>query len=345
MNTLYKSSCPMPARNAAAGRSGVNVAAALTLACSAVTGLLPGVALAQTWPAKPVRLVVPFAPGGNTDIIARVIAPRMAESLGQQVLIDNRGGAGGVIGSDVVARAAPDGYTLLMVSASHVINPAMVKKLPFDAVKDFQPISLVADVPTALIVHPSLPVRNVKELIALGRKRPDQVNYSTAGRGTVGHLSGELLNSAAKVRFVHIPYKGAGPALMDLIAGQVEFQFASLPAVIQFVRSGKVRLIAQAGVKRSSAAPDVPTMEESGLPGFVVSSGFGILGPAGTPRLIVDRVHASIRAALGSADVKKVFADQGADPVGSTPEEYEAFNRSEIARWQTVAREASIAPE
>jgi tripartite-type tricarboxylate transporter receptor subunit TctC len=345
MNTLYKSSCPMPARNAAAGRSGVNVVAALTLACSAVTGLLPGVALAQTWPAKPVRLVVPFAPGGNTDIIARVIAPRMAESLGQQVLIDNRGGAGGVIGSDVVARAAPDGYTLLMVSASHVINPAMVKKLPFDAVKDFQPISLVADVPTALIVHPSLPVRNVKELIALGRKRPDQVNYSTAGRGTVGHLSGELLNSAAKVRFVHIPYKGAGPALMDLIAGQVEFQFASLPAVIQFVRSGKVRLIAQAGVKRSSAAPDVPTMEESGLPGFVVSSGFGILGPAGTPRPIVDRVHASIRAALGSADVKKVFADQGADPVGSTPEEYEAFNRSEIARWQKVAREANIAPE
>jgi tripartite-type tricarboxylate transporter receptor subunit TctC len=345
MNTLYKSSCPMPARNAAAGRSGVNVVAALTLACSAATGLLPGVALAQTWPAKPVRLVVPFAPGGNTDIIARVIAPRMAESLGQQVLIDNRGGAGGVIGSDVVARAAPDGYTLLMVSASHVINPAMVKKLPFDAVKDFQPISLVADVPTALIVHPSLPVRNVKELIALGRKRPDQVNYSTAGRGTVGHLSGELLNSAAKVRFVHIPYKGAGPALMDLIAGQVEFQFASLPAVIQFVRSGKVRLIAQAGVKRSSAAPDVPTMEESGLPGFVVSSGFGILGPAGTPRPIVDRVHASIRAALGSADVKKVFADQGADPVGSTPEEYEAFNRSEIARWQKVAREANIAPE
>ena len=345
MNTLCRLTCPMPARNAAARGPGAPVAAALMLGCWAFTGLLPGAALAQAWPAKPVRLVVPFAPGGNTDIIARVIAPRMAESLGQQVLIDNRGGAGGVIGSDVVARAAPDGYTLLMVSASHVINPAMVKKLPFDAVKDFQPISLVADVPTALIVHPSLPVRNVKELIALGRKRPDQVNYSTAGRGTVGHLSGELLNSAAKVRFVHIPYKGAGPALMDLIAGQVEFQFASLPAVIQFVRSGKVRLIAQAGVKRSSAAPDVPTMEESGLPGFVVSSGFGILGPAGTPRPIVDRVHASIRAALGSADVKKVFADQGADPVGSTPEEYEAFNRSEIARWQKVAREANIAPE
>jgi len=330
----------------AAGRiPGAPAAAALLVSCAAFAGLLPSAVHAQAWPAKPVRMVVPFAPGGNTDIIARVIAPRMAESLGQQVVIDNRGGAGGVIGSDIVARATPDGYTLLMVSASHVINPAMVKKLPFDAVKDFQPISLVADVPTALIVHPSLPVRNVKELIALGRKRPDQVNYSTAGRGTVGHLSGELLNSAAKVRFTHVPYKGAGPALMDLIAGQVEFQFASLPAVVQFVRAGKVRLIAQTGAKRSSAAPDVPTMEESGLPGFVVSSGFGILGPAGTPRPVVDRVHASIRAALGSPDVKKVFADQGAEPVGSTPEEYEAFNRSEIARWQKAAREANIQPE
>jgi len=349
MNVTDKPACGACASRIVPMASGpvsvVRSAAALVMSCAAVAAMLPGAASAQGWPSKPVRMVVPFAPGGNTDIIARVIAPRMAESLGQQVVIDNRGGAGGVIGSEVVARATPDGYTLLMVSASHVINPAMVKKLPFDAVKDFQPISLVADVPTALIVHPSLPVRNVKELIALGRKRPDQVNYSTAGRGTVGHLSGELLNSAAKVRFVHIPYKGAGPALMDLIAGQVEFQFASLPAVVQFVRAGKVRLIAQTGTKRSSAAPDIPTMEESGLPGFVVSSGFGILGPAGTPRPVVDRVHASIRAALASPDVKKVFADQGAEPVGSTPEAYDAFNRTEIARWQKAAREANIQPE
>ncbi|MCE2948437.1 MAG: Bug family tripartite tricarboxylate transporter substrate binding protein [bacterium] len=335
---------PHPHR--AAGRAcRAHAAAALLLAGAFLAPSTQGDAIAQAYPAKPIRMVVPFAPGGNTDIIARVIAPRMAESLGQPVIIENRGGAGGVIGSEVVARAAPDGYTLLMVSAAHVINPAMVKKLPFDSIKDFQPISLVADVPTALIVHPSLPVRNVKELVALGRKRPDQVNYSTAGRGTVGHLSGELLNAAAKVRFVHIPYKGAGPALTDLIAGQVEFQFASLPAVVQFVRAGKVRLIAQTGAKRSGAAPDVPTMEESGLPGFIVSSGFGILGPAGTPRPVVDRVNAAIRAALGSADVKKVFAEQGAEPVGSTPEEYEAFNRNEIARWQKAAREANIQPE
>jgi tripartite-type tricarboxylate transporter receptor subunit TctC len=335
----------MPARIDRAVRTACPSAAITLLLSAAVLAAVPAIGLAQAWPARPVRMVVPFAPGGNTDIIARVIAPRMTESLGQQVLIENRGGAGGVIGTEIVARAVPDGYTLLMVSAGHVINPAMVRKLPFDAVKDFQPISLVADVPTALIVHPSLPVRNVKELIALGRKRPDQVTYSTAGRGTVGHLSGELLSAAAKVRFVHVPYKGAGPALVDLIAGQVEFQFASLPAVVQFVRAGKVRLIAQTGVKRSGAAPDVPTMEESGLPGFVVSSGFGILAPAGTPRPIVDRVHAAIRAALASPDVRKVFAEQGADPVGSTPEEYDAFNRTEIARWQKAARDANIQPE
>ena len=306
---------------------------------------LPAALHAQPYPTRPVRLIVPFAPGGNTDILARVISPRISESLGQPVLIENRGGAGGVIGTELVARAAPDGYTLLMVSASHVINPAMVKKLPFDAIKDFQPIALVADVPTALVVHPSLPVKNVKDLIALGRKRPDQLHFSTSGRGTVGHLSGELLNSAGQVRFVHVPYKGAGPALLDLIAGQVEFQFASLPAVVQFIRAGKVRLIAQTGVKRSPAAPDTPTMEEAGLAGFVVSSGFGILGPAGLPRPVVDRVNAAIRASLGSAEVKKVFAEQGADPIGSTPEEYEAFNRSEIARWQKAVREANIPPE
>jgi tripartite-type tricarboxylate transporter receptor subunit TctC len=302
-------------------------------------------AFGQSWPSKPIRLIVPFAPGGNTDILARVISPRLGEALGQTVVIENRGGAGGVIGSEVVARAPADGYTLLMVSASHVINPAMVKKLPFDAIKDFQPIALVADVPTALVVHPSLPVKTVKDLIALGRKRPEQLHFSTSGRGTVGHLSGELLNAAAQVKFVHVPYKGAGPALTDLVGGQIEFQFASLPAVVQFVRAGKLRMVAQTGEKRSPAAPEVPTMQESGLPGFVVSSGFGILAPAGTPRPIVDRVNAAIRTALGAADVRRVFAEQGADPVGGTPEEYDAFNRAEIARWIKAAREANIQPE
>jgi tripartite-type tricarboxylate transporter receptor subunit TctC len=302
---------------------------------------------AQTpaWPSKPVRMIVPFAPGGNTDIIARIVAPRMSENLGQQLVVDNRGGAGSIIGTEMAARAPADGYTLLMVSAAHVINPAMVKKLPYDSVKDFTFISVVADVPTAFVLHPSVPATTVKEFIALARRRPGELNYSTAGRGTVGHLAGELLSSAAKIKIVHVPYKGAGPAAVDLMAGHVQLQFASMPAVIQFVRGGKLRLIAQTGEKRSPAAADTPTMIESGLPGFVVSSGFGLIGPAGLPRPIVDRVHQSLKVTLSNPDARNQLSGQGADPVGNTPEEYDAFNKAEIQKWIRVAREANITPE
>lgn len=314
-----------------------------------LAGLLAGTtgasAQAPAWPSKPVRMIVPFAPGGNTDIIARIVAPRMSENLGQQIIIDNRGGAGSIIGTEMAARAPADGYTLLMVSAAHVINPAMVKKLPYDSVKDFTFISVVADVPTAFVVHPSVPATTVKEFIALARKRPGELNYSTAGRGTVGHLAGELLSSAAKIKIVHVPYKGAGPAAVDLMAGHVQLQFASMPAVIQFVRGGKLRLIAQTGEKRSPAAADTPTMIESGLPGFVVSSGFGLMGPAGLPRPIVDRVHQSLKATLSNPDARNQLSGQGADPVGNTPEEYDAFNKAEIQKWIRVAREANITPE
>jgi len=323
-------------------------------ACTAVVSLaaisalvVPADAPAQApaWPAKPVRMVVPFPPGGNTDIIARIVVPRMSENLGQQIIIDNRGGAGSIIGTELAARALPDGYTLLMVSAAHVINPAMVKKLPYDSVKDFTTISVVADVPTAFVVHPSVPVTTVKEFIALARKRPGELNYSTAGRGTVGHLAGELLSSAAKIKIVHVAYKGSGPAVVDLMAGHVQLQFASMPAVIQFVRGGKLRLIAQTGEKRSAAAADTPTMIESGLPGFIVSSGFGLMGPAGLPRTIVDRAHQSLKAALNNPDVRNQLSGQGADPIGNTPEEYDAFNRGEIQKWIKVAREANITAE
>ncbi len=239
-------------------------------------------AFAQTYPAKPVRMIVPFVAGGNTDIIARIVATEMTKGLGQQIVIENRGGAGSTIGTEAAAKSPPDGYTLLMVSAAHVINPAMIKKLPYDSLKDFAPISIVADVPTAFAVHPQLPVKNVKEFIALARARPGQLNYSTAGRGTVGHLSAELLGSMAKIKMVHVPYKGTGQSITDLIAGHVQLQFSSMPAVIQHARGGKLRLLAQTGAKRSGAAPDVPTMVESGVAGFVVSSGFGLLAPAGT---------------------------------------------------------------
>ncbi len=300
---------------------------------------------AQTYPVKAVRMIVPFVPGGNTDIIARAFTPIMSEVLGQQVVVDNRGGAGGVIGTEVVARAAPDGYVILMVSAGHTINPAMVKKLPYDSIRDFVPISVVADVPTAFVVHPALPVKNVKEFIALAKAKPGELNYSTAGRGTVGHLAAELLSSSAKIKMVHVPYKGSGPSIIDLMAGHVQLQMSSMPAVIHYAKAGKLRMIAQTGKTRSPAVADVPTMEEAGLKGFVVSSGFGLLAPANTPRPIVDRVHGTLVKALAEPSVKNSLSGQGADPVGNKPEDYEAFNKSEIAKWIKVTREAGIQPE
>ena len=302
-------------------------------------------AAAQAYPTRAVRMIVPFPPGGNTDIIARIVSPRMTEALGQQLIIDNRGGAGSTIGTELAARAPADGYTIVMVSAAHTINPAMVKKLPYDSVKDFTPVSVVADVPTVFVCHPSLPVKTVQEFIALARKRPGEITYSTAGRGTVGHLAAELLSSMTKINIVHVPYKGTGPAVVDLIAGHVQLQFASMPAVIEFVRAGKLRMVAQAGAKRSPAAPTVPTMVESGLSGYVLSSGFSLFGPAKLNRPVVDRLHGAVKAALSDPEVRKKLSDQGADPVGSTPEEHDKFNRAEIEKWIKVARGAGIEPQ
>jgi len=307
--------------------------------------LMSPTAYSQTYPTKPIRMIVPFAPGGNTDIIARIVSPDMSKNLGQQIAIDNRGGAGSIIGTEMASKAPADGYTLLMVSAAHTINPAMTKKLPYDSIKDFASISMVADVPTAFVIHPTLPVKNVKEFVALARTRPGQLNYSTAGRGTVGHLSAELLSSMEKIKLVHVPYKGSGPSLIDLMAGQVQLQFSSMPAVVNYVRAEKMRMIAQTGKTRSSAAKDVPTMEEAGVKGFVVSSGFGLYGPANTPRAVVDRVYGSLKAALGNTDVRNNLLAQGAEPVGSSPEEFATFTRNEIAKWIKVAREAGIPPE
>jgi len=320
----------------------LNLATALMCAAAIVS---PVAVHAQAYPVKPVRMIVPFVPGGNTDIIGRVYAPKLSELLGQQIVVENRGGAGSTIGTELVARAAPDGYTILMVSAAHTINPAMIKTLPYDSVKDFTPVSIIADVPTAFVVHPSLPAKTVKEFLAIARARPGEINYSTAGRGTVGHLAAELLSSTAKIRLVHVPYKGTGQSMVDLVAGHVQMQLSSMPAAIQHVRTGRLRMIAQTGKQRSGAAPEVPTMEQSGLPGFVVSSGFGMLAPAGTPRPIIDRIHSALVKALNDPAVKENLAKQGAEIVASTPEEYDRFNRAEIAKWLKVAAEAGIAPE
>jgi tripartite-type tricarboxylate transporter receptor subunit TctC len=300
---------------------------------------------AQSYPVKTVRMIVPFAPGGNTDIIARVFAPKMGEVLGQQIVIDNRGGAGSTIGTEAAARAAPDGYVLLMVSAAHTINPAMIRKLNYDSVKDFAPLGIVADVPTALVVHPSLPVKNVKDLVALARSQPNTINYSTAGRGTVGHLAAELLSSIAKIKLTPIHYKSSGQSLIDVISGICHFQFPSMPAGLQHTRSGKLRMVAQTGEKRSPEAKDIPTMQEQGLKGFVVSSGFAMFAPANTPKPIIDRVNGALVKTLNDPAVKENLARQGAEVVASTPEQHDKFNRAEIAKWIKVTREAGIEPE
>ncbi|HXF66626.1 MAG TPA: tripartite tricarboxylate transporter substrate binding protein [Burkholderiales bacterium] len=307
--------------------------------------LLSGAVHAQPFPSKPIRVVNPAAPGGNSDIFFRLLQPRMQELLGQPLVMDYRPGAGATIGGEIIARSAPDGYTTGIVAASFVINPAVFKKLPYDTARDFTGLGLIVDVPSGLVVHPSLPVHNVKQLVALAKSRPGEIFYSTSGPGTIGHLAGEMLNSMAGIKLVHVPYKGAGPAVIDLMAGHVQLQFASLPLLYGHVRAGKLRLIAQTGEKRSASAPDVPTMQEAGLSGFVVRSGFGFVGPAGIPRPIAERLNDALVKAVRDPQNSKVLVERGADPVGSSIEEHQEYIRTEIARWRKVAKEAGIEPQ
>src|SRR5215213_9085086 len=300
------------------------VLAAVVVAACGATGTN-----AQTFPVKPVRIVNPAAPGGNSDIFFRLLQPKMSESLGQPIVMDYRPGAGGTVGGEAIARAAPDGYTTGLVAASFVINPAMIRKMPYDTVKDFSALGIIVDVPSGLVVHPSLPVRNVKQLIALAKTRPGQIFYSTSGRGTVGHLAAELLNSMARIKLVHVPYKGAGPAVIDLVAGHVQLQFASIPLLVGHVKSGKLRMIAQTGAKRASFAKEVPTMEESGLPGFIVRSPFGFVGPAGISKPIVDRLNAALVNAIRDPENTKALIAAGAEPLGSSTEEHAQSIRTE----------------
>ena len=307
---------------------------------------LPSMAVrAQTWPSKPIRLVVPFAPGGNTDIIARFIAPRMAQELGQQVLIDNRGGASSTLGTNIAAKSPPDGYTIVMVSTAHVINPAVIKTLPYDSINDFAPVTLIADVPNALVVHPSLPVHNIRQLDALAKSRPGELVYATPGRGTSTHLAIEMLASAAKLKMIHVPYRGVGPATVDVVSGQAHMIFAAMPAFIEYVRNGRLRMIAQATLTRSPVAPEVPTMIEQGYKDFLVSSGFGMFAPAKTPRTVIDRLNAVVVKALQDPAVRTGLSSQGAIPVGNSPEEYDRYNRTEIEKWRKVAQSAGLVPE
>ena len=297
------------------------------------------------YPAKVIRLVNPNQPGGNSDILFRLLSGRMGEILGQQLVFDYRPGAGGNIGAEMVAKSPPDGYTTLVAAASFLINPSLIKKLPFDAVRDFTPLGLVVDIPTSVVVHPSLPVKNVKDLIALARTRPGQVFFSSSGAGSVGHLAGELLNAQARIKLVHVPYKGIAPGIVDLIAGHVQLSFPSIPVVIEHVRGGKLRMIGQGGATRSPSMPDVPTLQESGLPGFVVSSGFSFLGPAGLPQPVVEKLNSALVKSLQDPANRKELLNRGAVPVGNTPEQHAAYIKAEIEKWRKVAQGAGIKPE
>ena len=305
---------------------------------------LSGAAGAQQFPAKTVRVINPAAPGGNSDIFFRLLSPKMGEILGQSLVIDYRAGAGGILGADLIAKSAPDGYTTGITAGSFMINPSLMRKLPYDTVRDFTPLGLVVDVPTGVVVHPSLPVRSMKQLIALAKARPGQLNYSSSGPGAVGHLSGELLNSLAGINIVHIPYKGVAPATVDLIAGHVQISFASTPVVLGHVRQGRLRLLAQAGARRATSLPDVPTVEEAGVPGFVVSSGFNFVGPAGIPRPIAEKLNDALAKALRDPANHKALVDQGAEPVGGSIEEHAAVIKTEIEKWRKVIRAAGIQP-
>ena len=298
-----------------------------------------GAASAQNYPGKPIRFIVPFPPGGPADILSRTIGQYLGESWGQQVVIDNRAGAGGNIGSEIVAKAPPDGYTILMgFVGTHAINSSLYRELPFDAIRDFEPVGLVAMVTIVLVVHPSVPVKSVRELIALAKARPEQLNFGSPGNGTPQHLAGELFNTMAKVRMGHVPYKGAVPALNDLLGGRLSMIFSSMPPALPHVKAGKLRALGVTSAARSPAAPDVPTIAQSGLPGYEVVNWYGVLAPAKTAREIVGKLNAEITRIMGLPDVKERLAAQGAEVYTSTPEQFAIHIRSETEKWAQVVK-------
>jgi tripartite-type tricarboxylate transporter receptor subunit TctC len=312
---------------------------------SAVLVLAMAGAFAQSYPAHGVRVIVPFPPGGGTDIISRTVAQKLSETWSQPVIVDNRAGANGIIGTDLAAKSKPDGYTLLVVIATHAINPSLYTKLPYDTGKDFAPVTLMAQYPFIITIHPSLPARNVKELIALAKQKPGQLSYASSGNGSGPHLGFELFKTMAHIDVVHVPYKGAGPANIDLIAGQVQVFLNNFLAAMPHIRSGKVRVLAVTSARRSQAMPELPTVAESGLPGYEVIGWYALLAPAGTPQAILAKVHADTAAALKVPAVYNRLTSEGAEPVGSPPEAFSKFLAAEIAKWAKVAKAAKITPE
>ena len=301
---------------------------------------------AQNYPTKPIRMICPFAPGGGTDFVARIVGKELNDALGQPLVIDNRGGAGGAIGTELAARSTPDGYTLLLGSAGPLaIQPGLSARLPYDPLKDFAPVTLVSSMPYVLVVHPSLPVKSMQELLALARAKPGQLNFASPGNGTTTHLATELLKMLAKVDVVHVPYKGVAPALTDLLAGQVQFMSGDLSSVLLQVKAGRLRALAVTGAQRSSFVPELPTIAESGVPGYAASGWFGVLAPAATPRGIITRLNAVIVKGIRGAEAHQRLAALGGDVVANTPAEFAAYIRADLAKWSKLIKVIGLKPE
>ncbi|MBX3662590.1 MAG: tripartite tricarboxylate transporter substrate binding protein [Burkholderiales bacterium] len=315
---------------------------ALLAVLCAVAGVVQA---ADSYPQRPIRMIVAYPPGGGTDQVGRVMAEQLSQTLGQQVVVDNRGGATGNIGTELAARAVPDGHTLLMGNvAPNAVNVSLFKKLPFDPVKDFSPVSLVAITPNILVAHPSVPVKSIGDLISLAKAKPGALNFPSAGVGSSSHLAGELLKSLAGIDMVHVPFKGGGPAMVATISGEVQIMFATMPAAMPHVKSGKVRPVAVTTAKRSQAMPDLPTVAEAGVKGYDAATWYGLLAPAGTPKPIVDRLHADVVKILAGPARQRLEA-QGFEPDGGTPAAFAAYIKSEIAKWAKVIKDAGIPAE
>jgi tripartite-type tricarboxylate transporter receptor subunit TctC len=318
----------------------------IRVAAGALLAIFAGSAAAQAYPSKPIRLMVPFPPGGSTDIVARIVAQKLGSQLGQPLVIENRGGAGGTLGTAVVAKAAPDGYSLVVgTTSTHVVAPSVYQKLEYDPVKDFAPISLMAVTPYLLVVNPNVPAKSVKELVELLKAQPGKLNYASAGVGSTTHLAMEMLKGVSQTYALHIPYSGNGPAGTAVIAGQVEILFGSLPAVLPHAKSGRVRALAVGTPKRSPSLPDVPSVAESGYPGFDASLWLALMAPAGTPAPIIERLNKEIVAAVSSKETSETLDKNGAEPVTSTPAELAAMVKDGVAKYAKVVKDAGVKPE
>jgi tripartite-type tricarboxylate transporter receptor subunit TctC len=298
-------------------------------------------AQAQAYPSRPIRLMVPFAPGGSNDVVGRLVAEQLSEKVGTKVFVENRAGAGGVLGTEVVAEAAPDGYTLLVVSIPHAVSPALYN-LKYDPIKSFAPVSIMATGPNVLVVNPSLPVKSVKELVALAKEKPGTIDYASAGIGSFQHLGGELFKLVAGVNLQHVPYKGGGPAMQDVVAGHVKVMFSSLVQTTPFIQSGQLRALGVGGTKRNPVLPDVPTIQEAGVPGYVAENWWGIVAPAGTPKPVVDKLYDDIQEVVKSRELSEAFAREGAETITMTSDAFAKYIEDEIAKWGRVVKEGNI---